>query len=96
MPGVHLAVFALHGYHGKRYSLFCFTLWPLFMRQLYFGNGLVLDLLAGLSIILALVTLFTTSMIYASLKTIRQWNTPMVPALFMAYALISGGCCFWL
>jgi DMSO reductase anchor subunit len=47
-----------------------------------------------LSMILALVTLFTTSMIYASLKTIRQWNTPMVPALFMAYALISGGVLF--
>lgn len=52
------------------------------------------NILAGLSMILALVTLFTTSMIYASLKTIRQWNTPMVPALFMAYALISGGLLF--
>ena len=53
-----------------------------------------INILAGLSMILALVTLFTTSMIYASLKTIRQWNTPMVPALFMAYALISGGVLF--
>ena len=53
-----------------------------------------INMLAGLSMVLALVTLFTTSMIYASLKTIRQWNTPMVPALFMAYALISGGLLF--
>lgn len=54
----------------------------------------LISIFAGLSMALALITLFTTSMIYASLKTIRQWNTPMVPALFMAYALMSGGVLF--
>ena len=77
------AVFAILLYPvAALYAAAIFLQWP------------SINLLAGLSIILALVTLFTTSMIYASLKTIRQWNTPMVPALFMAYALISGGSLF--
>lgn len=38
----------------------------------------------------AAVTVACTGMIYASLKTIRQWHTPWVPALFAAFALSSG------
>ena len=77
------AVFAILLYpFAGLYAVAIFWQWP------------GVNILAGLSMILALVTLFTTSMIYASLKTIRQWNTPMVPALFMAYALISGGLLF--
>ena len=80
----------------SREAVFAILLYP--VAALYgaaiFWQWSSIDILAGLSIILALITLFTTSMIYASLKTIRQWNTPMVPALFMAYALISGGLLF--
>ena len=80
----------------SREAVFAIILYP--VAALYgaaiFWQWSSIDMLAGLSIILALITLFTTSMIYASLKTIRQWNTPMVPALFMAYALISGGLLF--
>jgi DMSO reductase anchor subunit len=47
--------------------------------------------LACLSLVLSLAIVFTTSMIYASLKTIRQWYTPLVPILFMLFATISGG-----
>jgi len=80
----------------SREAVFAILLYP--VAGLYaaaiFWQWPGVNILAGLSMILALVTLFTTSMIYASLKTIRQWNTPMVPALFMAYALISGGLLF--
>ena len=80
----------------SREAVFAVLLYP--VAALYaaaiFWQWSSINLLAGLSIILALVTLFSTSMIYASLRTIRQWNTPMVPALFMAYALVSGGLLF--
>ncbi|MDI3324085.1 dimethyl sulfoxide reductase anchor subunit [Pontibacterium granulatum] len=39
---------------------------------------------------LAMVTLFCTSMIYASLKTIRQWNTSLTPVNYIALGLMSG------
>lgn len=51
--------------------------------------------------IIAWVTIFSTGMIYACLKTIRQWNSPLVPANYLALghflgalillALASGG-----
>lgn len=40
--------------------------------------------------LLALSTLFSTSMIYACLKTIRQWNTPLVPASYLALGHYTG------
>jgi len=39
---------------------------------------------------LAMVTLFCTSMIYASLKTIRQWNSALTPMNYLALGLMSG------
>lgn len=39
---------------------------------------------------LAMVTLFCTSMIYASLKTIRQWNSSLTPVNYIALGLMSG------
>lgn len=38
----------------------------------------------------ALATAFTTSMIYAQLKTVPRWHTPLTPALFLAYVLTGG------
>ncbi len=40
---------------------------------------------------LALVTVYCTGMIYASLRTIRQWNQPLVPWVYIALALAMGG-----
>lgn len=40
--------------------------------------------------VLALLTVFCTSMIYAQLKTVPRWNHWMTPALFMAFALTGG------
>lgn len=46
--------------------------------------------LALLAIALAWITIFSTAMIYACLKTIRQWNTPLVPASYMLLGHFSG------
>jgi len=43
-----------------------------------------------LTAMLAWITVFSTGMIYACLKTIRQWNTPLVPANYLAFGYASG------
>ncbi len=43
-----------------------------------------------LAAILAMVTLFCTSMIYASLKTIRQWHSSLTPVNYLILGLMSG------
>jgi DMSO reductase anchor subunit len=43
-----------------------------------------------LSAVMAWITVFSTGMIYACLKTIRQWNTPLVPANYLALGYASG------
>jgi sulfite dehydrogenase (quinone) subunit SoeC len=43
-----------------------------------------------LAMLLALATVFTTGMIYASLRTIPQWNSPLVPANYLLLSLASG------
>ncbi len=40
--------------------------------------------------LLSLGTVFTTSMIYAQMKTVPRWNTPLTPVLFFLYALAGG------
>jgi DMSO reductase anchor subunit len=51
----------------------------------------VLRLIAGgVATLLAWITIFSTGMIYASLKTIRQWNTPLVPVNYLAMGHFSG------
>ncbi len=52
-------------------------------------NGLVV-LLGLVSIVIALLTLFSTGMIYGSLKTIRQWSTALTPANFILMGLATG------
>ena len=39
---------------------------------------------------LSLVTIFTTSMIYAQLKTVPSWNNALTPAIFVCAALTGG------
>lgn len=38
----------------------------------------------------SIATVFTTSMIYAQLKTVPSWNTMLTPVCYMAFALASG------
>jgi DMSO reductase anchor subunit len=46
--------------------------------------------LGWLGALVCLVTVFTTSMIYAQLKTVPRWNNPATPVLFLGYALCGG------
>lgn len=39
----------------------------------------------------AFVTVYTTSMIYAQMQSVQQWNTPLTPAVFLLLALAGGG-----
>lgn len=49
-------------------------------------------LVAGvIAAILAQITVFTTGMIYACLKTIRQWHTALTPANYILLGLMLGG-----
>lgn len=43
-----------------------------------------------LTALLAMITVYCTSMIYASLKTVPQWQDPKVPLLYLLFSL-SGG-----
>lgn len=42
------------------------------------------------ALLLSWLAVFSTGMIYACLKTIRQWNTPLTPANYMALGHFSG------
>lgn len=49
------------------------------------------QLLGYLGAILAVLTVFATSMIYAQLKTVPRWNHWSTPALFLLLSLSGGG-----
>jgi DMSO reductase anchor subunit len=52
--------------------------------------GVRLPVLGWIGAALSMLTVFSTSMIYAQLKTVPRWNHPTTPALFLALS-ISGG-----
>jgi sulfite dehydrogenase (quinone) subunit SoeC len=54
------------------------------------GSPQVLVLLALPTMAAALLTLFTTGMIYASLRTIRQWHQPLTAPIYIALGVASG------
>lgn len=80
----------------SREGVFAMAFFPLALA--YLGlSGLRVETLewlritfALLAIVLAWITIFSTAMIYACLKTIRQWNTPLVPASYMLLGHFSG------
>lgn len=51
------------------------------------NNG---KLLAGVTAVMALLTVYCTGMIYASLRTIRQWHNTLVTPIYLALALATG------
>jgi sulfite dehydrogenase (quinone) subunit SoeC len=55
------------------------------------GRVLPLGILAAL---LALATVYATSMIYASIKAVPRWSKAPTPLLFLAYAIAGGGLAF--
>jgi len=85
----------------SREGVFAVAFYPfafVFLLNLYITNGMgnqynsVVGLIA---VILALATVFSTGMIYACLKTIRQWNTALTPANYILLGLASGGVLFF-
>ncbi len=54
------------------------------------GGGIAVRLLGALAAAAALVTVFCTSMIYASLKPIRQWHNAHTAPDYLIYAVFSG------
>ena len=53
-------------------------------------RGLAVRLVAAATAALALATIACTAMIYASLKPVRQWRHPAVPAIYLLLALATG------
>ncbi len=58
--------------------------------------GPAMEIAALATLVLSLATVYSTGMIYASLKTIPRWNHPLVPFVYLALALASGGLLFGL
>jgi DMSO reductase anchor subunit len=54
------------------------------------GHGVILILLGLAVTVMASITVFSTAMIYASLKTIAQWHHGLVPPLYLMLALATG------
>jgi len=54
----------------------------------------LMDAAAAATLILSLITVISTGMIYASLKTIPRWNNRWVVPVYVALALASGGLLF--
>lgn len=50
----------------------------------------VFHFVALLAAVGAVVTVYCTGMIYGSLRTIRQWNNPLVPVFYLAASAASG------
>lgn len=60
-----------------------------------YGAGLTfaatrIGVLGLLGAVLALLTVFTTSMIYAQLRTVPRWHTPLTPLKFLTISLAGG------
>ena len=49
-----------------------------------------IPVLGAIGAVLSLATVYTTSMIYAQLKTVPRWNTPLTSLVFIAFS-VSGG-----
>ncbi len=55
------------------------------------GQSGAVQLAELLAIVCAIATLWCTGMIYASLTTIRAWNRPLVPWIYLVLGLATGG-----
>ncbi len=78
----------------SREAVLALVFYPAFIGYaacLFADAGRAAALLGWLTAAIALATVFATGMIYACLRTIRQWNTPLVPANYLLSALALGG-----
>lgn len=78
-----------------REGVFAVAFYPfamLYLAAIWFWQDATnpVALIGGIgALLLSLATVFSQGMIYACLRTIRQWNTPLIPTgfLFMGFAL---------
>lgn len=81
----------------SREGVFAVLFYPfalLYLAGVWFAEGNANGLIVFIGLIaavLALVTVFSTGMIYGCLKTIRQWNTALTPANYIMLGLATGG-----
>lgn len=61
----------------------------LYAAAAIFG-GRIIAPLGWIGATLSLATVFATSMIYAQMKTVPRWNTPLTPSYFLLTALCGG------
>ena len=84
----------------SREAVFAVLFYPLSLLWLgvewLHGHGVASVTLGLATAALAVVVLVCTAMIYASLKTIRQWNTPLTPVNMVLLALLLGSLVFLL
>ena len=78
----------------SREAVFAVLFYPVCLIWLvcewFTGNTPLTTLFALLTSALAVVVLVCTAMIYASLKTIRQWHTALTPVNFVLLGLLLG------
>lgn len=81
----------------SREGVFAILAYPIlgaYVATVWFSQqGLWVNLLALVCVVLILVLLYCTAMIYASLKTIPQWHNRYVAPVFLALGLSSGLVC---
>lgn len=65
------------------------TFAPMAIAQIFFASG-AMNWLGPIGAALALITVFSTSMIYTQLKTVPRWNMPITPVLFITYSIAGG------
>lgn len=68
----------------------------LWLSWLFYWYSDVFHAVAALAAAGAVVTVYCTGMIYGSLRTIRQWNKPLVPVFYLAAAGSTGALLFGL
>ena len=64
------------------------TFAPMAIMQIFLSSD-TLNWIGPIGAALALVTVFSTSMIYAQLKTVPRWNMPLNPVLFLLFAFLT-------
>lgn len=78
----------------SREAVFAVLFYPVCLIWLacdfFMGNTTLTNVLGLLTAFLCIVVLICTGMIYASLKTIRQWHTALTPVNFVLLGLLLG------
>lgn len=76
----------------SREAVFAVLFYPVCLLWLFLewftGNTVASNVLGLVAAVLAVVILICTAMIYASLKTIRQWHTALTPVNYLLLALL--------